>query len=81
MRQNQAHKIVKLSLFHDFHRYLAAGIRSADDGICRRRLYRKITRFVLPWYFLPVDVIEPVALNDLRNNFAWLEELEFGTSQ
>jgi hypothetical protein len=30
---------------------------------------------------LPVDVIEPVALDDLRDDFARLEELEFSTGQ
>ena len=81
MRQNQPHEIVELSLLNDFHRYLAAGIRSADHRICRCCFDRKIAGFVLPRHLLPVYVIEPVSLDDLRDYFAGLEELEFGTGQ
>lgn len=81
MRQNQPHEIVELSLLNDFHRYLAAGIRSADHRVCRCCFYREVAGFVLPGDLLPVDVIEPVSLDDLRDNFSWLEELEFGTGQ
>ncbi|SAG19563.1 Uncharacterised protein [Enterobacter hormaechei] len=81
MRQHQAHEIVELGLFHDFHRYLAAGIRSADHRVCRCCFDREVAGFVLPGNLLAVNVIEPVSLDDLRDNFSWLEELEFGTGQ
>ena len=81
MRQNQPHEIVELCLLNDFHRYLAAGIRSADNRVCRCCFYREVAGFVLPRNLLTVDVIEPVSLDDLRDYFSRLEELEFGTSQ
>ncbi|SAA72253.1 Uncharacterised protein [Enterobacter hormaechei] len=81
MRQNQPHEIVELGLFHDFHRYLATGIRAAYHSGCSRALYREIAGFVLPGDLLPVNVIEAVSLDDLRDYFARLEELEFGTGQ
>ncbi|VAG98425.1 Uncharacterised protein [Enterobacter hormaechei] len=81
MRQNQAHEVIELGLLHDFHRYLAAGVGTADYGGSSGALYREIAGFVLPRHLLPVDVIEPVSLDDLRDNFARLEELEFSTSQ
>ena len=81
MRQHQPHEIVELSLLNDFHRYLAAGIRSADHRVCRCCFDREVAGFVLPGDLLPVDVIEPVSLDNLRDYFARLEELELGAGQ
>ncbi|MEQ5013351.1 hypothetical protein ABN122_06960 [Enterobacter cloacae] len=79
MRQYEPHEVIELGLFNDFHRNLAAGIRAADHSGCSRTLYRKIAGFVLPGHLLPVDIIKPVAFDDLRDDFARLEELEFST--
>ncbi|SAJ31839.1 Uncharacterised protein [Enterobacter cloacae] len=81
MRQHQPHEIVKLRLLDDFHRYLSAGIRSADNHVCRCCFDREVAGFVLSWNLLPVDVIESVALDNLRDDLTRLEELEFCTCQ
>ncbi|SAB41727.1 Uncharacterised protein [Enterobacter hormaechei] len=81
MRQNQPHEVIELGLLNDFHRYLAAGIRAADHRVCRCCFDREVAGFVLPGNLLAVNVIEPVSLDDLRDNFSWLEELEFCTGQ
>jgi hypothetical protein len=46
VRKSQVSEVVKVSLFNDFHRYLAASINATDDSVCRRCLDREITAFV-----------------------------------
>jgi hypothetical protein len=49
--------------------------------VLQSRLYRKITGLVLPGDFLPVNIIEAVAFDDLRDDLTRLEELVFSTGK
>lgn len=81
MRQHQPHKVIELGLLFDFHRYLAAVIRSADHIRCGGALYREIAGLVLPGNLLPVNVIKAISLDDLGDDHTGRIELEFCTGQ
>ena len=81
MWQHQPHEVIEIGLLNDFHRNLAAGIRSADNCVSRCCLHRKVAGLVLPGNLLPVNVIKAISLDDLGDDHTRRIELEFSTSQ